>query len=357
MARELHDDLSQQLALVGLAVSNLKRYLPPDSLEASEQTFQINEKLEELLECIRRLSHDLHPPALEYIGLAAALRNYCTEYAALSSHRISFRADDGPSEGIPPTTAICVYRVAQEAVQNSIKHSRVDAVEVLSAARLAEGISLVVLRSRSWIAPRRSKRSGSVQHEGTCPPGQRENRCKWRTRYGRNRHPRRAYSGGYRPVSKAPGECSLTGRASRITPQRTAIRKRACNRATSKRGQLSREGRRIPLCPRNVISGTFSNADKAPSRLDNCWITNGRGESVVNSVRELAHVAVSSPGSASVRVPVPGHPAPDEDDCRNRPHLPQPSTKLARRLDSAPSGAGSLIAQLPDAESGRYGKC
>jgi two-component system sensor histidine kinase UhpB len=94
------------------------------------------------VECIRRLSHDLHPTVLQYLGLAAALCNYCQECADLSSHRISFQAD-GPADGIPPATALCVYRVAQEAVQNSIKHAQVDAVEVL-LTRFPGGVSLVV---------------------------------------------------------------------------------------------------------------------------------------------------------------------------------------------------------------------
>ncbi len=142
LARELHDDLSQQLALVGLAISDLKRYLPRDAVEAFEQTVQIQDKLGELLECIRRLSHDLHPAVLQDLGLAAALRSYCNEFDTLSSHRITFQAN-GPSDGIPPATALCVYRVAQEAVQNSIRHARADAVEVF-LTRLPEGVSLVV---------------------------------------------------------------------------------------------------------------------------------------------------------------------------------------------------------------------
>jgi len=142
LARELHDDLSQQLALVGIEVSTLRGYLPRDSADAVAQTIRIHERLQELLEGIRRLSHDLHPPVLEYVGLDAALRNYCDEHTARSSHRIHFKAD-GPADGIPRETALCVYRVAQEAVQNSIKHAHSDRVEVF-LRRVPEGLSLVV---------------------------------------------------------------------------------------------------------------------------------------------------------------------------------------------------------------------
>ena len=143
LAREIHDDLSQRLALAGFAVSNLKRSLPRDSVEAAvERTVQIQEKLGELVECTRRLAHDLHPTVLLDMGLDAALRSYCDEFAVASSHRITFHAV-GSSHGIPPATALCVYRVAQEAVQNSIRHAHTDAVEVI-LTRLPEGASLVV---------------------------------------------------------------------------------------------------------------------------------------------------------------------------------------------------------------------
>jgi len=67
---------------------------------------------------------------LEHSGLAAALRSYCSEFAALTSHRIAFRIE-GSCDGLAPAVALCVYRVAQEALQNSIKHARVDEAEVV----------------------------------------------------------------------------------------------------------------------------------------------------------------------------------------------------------------------------------
>ena len=130
LARELHDDLSQQIAAVSLAASNLKKRLPPESVEAIAQSGRLQQNLIHLAECVRRLSHELHPLVLQHSGLAAALRNYCREIAALTSHRIVFQSG-GSYDGVPPAVALCVYRVAQEAIQNSIKHAHADEAEVV----------------------------------------------------------------------------------------------------------------------------------------------------------------------------------------------------------------------------------
>lgn len=129
LARELHDDLSQQLAAVSIATSNLKKKIPVGADEAVVQSSRIQQKLVHMAECIRRLSHQLHPSALQHSGLAPALRNYCEEYGMLTSHRIVFRCDSFRAS-VPPAVELCVYRVMQEALQNAVKHSRVKEAEV-----------------------------------------------------------------------------------------------------------------------------------------------------------------------------------------------------------------------------------
>jgi len=144
LARELHDDVSQQIAALSIGVSNLKRKMAaqPDALAQSER---IQQKLVQLAESTRRLSHELHPAVLQYSGLAAALRNYCAEFAALTSHRIVFRAE-GSFDLLPVSTALSVYRVAQEALQNSIKHARADEAEVILTS--ANGAVTLVVSDR-----------------------------------------------------------------------------------------------------------------------------------------------------------------------------------------------------------------
>jgi PAS domain S-box-containing protein len=160
LARELHDDLSQQVAAVSIAIGNLKRYLPADSSDAIERAARIQKKLVDLAECIRLLSHKLHPSVLEHSGLAAALRSYCAEYAALTSRRIVFHAD-GSSDAIPPALALCVYRVAQEALQNSIKHAHADEAQVFLTRSSGE-LRLVVSDRGVGIDPGAARGLGLV---------------------------------------------------------------------------------------------------------------------------------------------------------------------------------------------------
>src|ERR1700722_6568450 len=83
---------------------------------------------------MRQLSHQLHPSVLEHAGLIPALRSYCRELADLTSHRVLFRAE-GAVDGFSPEVSLCVYRVAQEALQNSIKHSGVKESEVVLSTK------------------------------------------------------------------------------------------------------------------------------------------------------------------------------------------------------------------------------
>jgi len=129
LARELHDDLSQQIAAVSIGASNLKRQLPAEAGPAIEQCAQIQEKLSQLAGLVRQVSHQLHPAVLEHSGLGAALRSYCKEVESLTSRRIAI-SFEGSFGAVRPAVALCVYRVAQEAIQNSIKHARAEGAEV-----------------------------------------------------------------------------------------------------------------------------------------------------------------------------------------------------------------------------------
>jgi two-component system sensor histidine kinase UhpB len=142
LARELHDDLSQQIAALSLATGRLKRQIPEDCGEARAQADAIHTELVQLAEGVRRISHELHPAVLQYSGLAAALRSYCEEFGALNGLQIALEID-GSFEGVASDAALCLFRVAQEALRNVVKHSRVSKASV--RLRRAEGVlSLVV---------------------------------------------------------------------------------------------------------------------------------------------------------------------------------------------------------------------
>ena len=122
LARELHDDLNQQIAALSIAMGNLKRGIPEDQTAARAQSARIFDNLVRLSENVRRVSHQLHPAALEYSGLAGALREYCGEFEALTSIRVALRIEGG-FDGVQAEQALTVYRIAQEALQNVAKHA------------------------------------------------------------------------------------------------------------------------------------------------------------------------------------------------------------------------------------------
>jgi len=129
VARELHDDLSQQTAALSLATGALKRSIPEDCGDARGQADAIHAKLVHLAECIRRISHELHPVVLQYSGLATALRSYCQEFGELNKLEIALEIE-GTFEGVAPDAALCLFRVAQEALRNVARHSQVSQASV-----------------------------------------------------------------------------------------------------------------------------------------------------------------------------------------------------------------------------------
>jgi len=142
LARELHDDINQQIAALSIGMSNLKKQIPAGQTEARKQSERIQQNMAQVSESIRRLSHELHPAVLEYSGLGSALRDYCSEFGMLTNIQVSCNAH-GCFTGVPPDVALCVFRVTQEALQNVAKHAWVDAAEV-ELARLEEEIRLTV---------------------------------------------------------------------------------------------------------------------------------------------------------------------------------------------------------------------
>jgi PAS domain S-box-containing protein len=125
LARELHDDLSQEVAALSIATSNLKKSIPAGDCATLEQSDRIQQNLIRLADKVRRLSHNLHPAMLEFSGLGVAVQRYCAEFSQLTGVQVIFDAK-GSFASVPSPVALSVYRVAQEALQNVLKHARVE---------------------------------------------------------------------------------------------------------------------------------------------------------------------------------------------------------------------------------------
>ena len=142
LARELHDDFSQQIAALSIATGNLKRQIPEDRVEARAQSDRIHQRLVQLADAVRRMSHELHPAVLQYSGLPAALRSYCAEFSVLNSLVVELRIE-GDFDGLDPAKALCLFRITQEALRNVVKHAHVSKASV-DLSRLESRIRLTI---------------------------------------------------------------------------------------------------------------------------------------------------------------------------------------------------------------------
>ncbi|MGB9455066.1 MAG: sensor histidine kinase [Bryobacteraceae bacterium] len=155
LARELHDDLSQQIAALSIAMGNLKQHIPQEQADARAQGDRIHQKLVLVSETVRRISHELHPAILQYSGLPAALKSYCHEFEALTGMRVPLTIE-GEFEGVPSGAALCIYRITQEALRNVAKHAKVATAAV--ELRHSDGVlSLIVSDTGVGIEPGRAE--------------------------------------------------------------------------------------------------------------------------------------------------------------------------------------------------------
>ena len=128
----LHDDLSQNIAAVGVVISRLKRKPPPTTELMTAELDQLGAQTNDLTTQIRRLSHQLHPDILEHVGLVAALESEVAEFGHNEQIKVEFSAEV-KSEQIPLDVSVCLYRVAIEALRNVSRHSGARSASVVLA--------------------------------------------------------------------------------------------------------------------------------------------------------------------------------------------------------------------------------
>jgi len=141
LARELHDDIGQQLALLSIQLRQLQkeaRHMPPALKTELAASISLAEKI-----CgdTQRISHRLHPALVALLGLTKALSRLCAAFSRQTRVAIDF--DHGDIPPLPPELSSCLYRVAQEALQNATKHSQSPVISVKLTAD-AEAIHLCV---------------------------------------------------------------------------------------------------------------------------------------------------------------------------------------------------------------------
>jgi PAS domain S-box-containing protein len=168
IARELHDDTSQRLALLALGIEQLKNDLPRHRLELRRRLDDLQKEAWEISDDVQSLSHELHSPKLDYLGLVPTIRSFCKDFGLQQSVKVEFTSHDVPTD-LPRETSLCLFRVLQEALHNSAKYSGAEQFDVqlwgtsdeihltvsdfgigfeLEAAIREQGLGLVSMRER-----------------------------------------------------------------------------------------------------------------------------------------------------------------------------------------------------------------
>jgi signal transduction histidine kinase len=129
LARELHDDLGQRAAALGVELGILERKIPPRCLDVKDEVRILHGRLEGLSDQIRQKAHQLHPAILDLLGLAAALESYCSDFSELEKIRVKFTHRSVPTS-LPKDAALNLYRIAQESMRNVSRHAEAKSISV-----------------------------------------------------------------------------------------------------------------------------------------------------------------------------------------------------------------------------------
>jgi len=175
IARELHDDFQQRLALLSVGLDMLGQESPPNGTSLNQQLRAFGKDAEELAGDVHNLSHRLHSSQLEVLGLKEALKEVCRQVSHQHNIDIQVQADELSSK-LSDDLSLCFYRIAQEALNNAVKHSHSTRIEVklgnsggrvwmrikdfgvgFDATARANGIGLATMRERLRMV------SGSLQ--------------------------------------------------------------------------------------------------------------------------------------------------------------------------------------------------
>ena len=123
IARELHDEVGQALTGINFTIQSIERKLPEDAEEIRGLLGDVKAQINQMYQEMRRISYRLHPALLNDLGLEAALEAYFERVAKHSGLRIEFNMV-GFDRRIDDSTEIVLYRLAQEALTNAVKHSK-----------------------------------------------------------------------------------------------------------------------------------------------------------------------------------------------------------------------------------------
>ena len=168
IARELHDDINQRIAMLGIELDVLQQSIPNPGAELQSRLDELRHLTSDIGTEVQAISHRLHSSKLEYLGLDAACKSFCKEVADWHKVNVNF-ATENISLTLPQDVSLCLFRVLQESLNNAIKHSGAQRFEVqlrwisgeiqltvrdngigfdAAAAMISRGLGLISMRER-----------------------------------------------------------------------------------------------------------------------------------------------------------------------------------------------------------------
>lgn len=124
IARELHDDINQRIALLVVELALRDKAVTKSTSEGHDQVRHVREGLVQLGKDVQDLSHRLHSSQLDFLGIAVAARSFCKELSEKQKVVVEFSHEWVPGS-LPNEVSLCLFRVLQEALQNAVKYSGV----------------------------------------------------------------------------------------------------------------------------------------------------------------------------------------------------------------------------------------
>ena len=174
LRRDLHDGLGAQLAGLNVQAGTLRRLIASDPEAADELVGELRGELRAAIADIRRLVYDLRPPALDELGLVAAVHQLAERYGAQGEQllRVLVEAPDDLAH-LPAAVEVAVYRITQEALTNVVRHARAKSCVV--RLEVGEEVALEIVDDGVGIPQERragvglsSMRERAAELGGTC---------------------------------------------------------------------------------------------------------------------------------------------------------------------------------------------
>jgi signal transduction histidine kinase len=161
ISREIHDDAGNRMALLALLVRQIiKDHSLEDSAASVSELGKVLDSITDLASALRNISHALHPASLRYVGIGAALQGLQEGFRKTSGIKTEVVLPSGIPR-LPDDVELCIFRIAQECLQNIARHAGTDKVKVV-LEHSRRRIRLTVSDNGRGFSPSEAVRKGGL---------------------------------------------------------------------------------------------------------------------------------------------------------------------------------------------------